>query len=71
MSGREVLLRLSSLTSGAWLGLDLLRRRREELGLMDVTKYVLQEAARCADGLPDDRVRRISYVLDRPRVRHE
>lgn len=42
-----------------------------ELTVMDVTRYVLAEAARCADGLPDDRVRRISYVRDLPRVRYE
>ncbi len=42
-----------------------------ELPLMDVTKVVLLEAARCADGLPDDRVRKISYVRDLPRVRYE
>lgn len=43
----------------------------EDLAMMDVTKFVLLEAARCADGLPDDRVRKISYVRDRPRVRYE
>jgi 8-oxo-dGTP pyrophosphatase MutT (NUDIX family) len=43
----------------------------KDLAVMDVTKYVLQEAARCADGLPDDRVRKISYVRDLPRVRYE
>jgi len=43
----------------------------EKLAVMDVTQYVLQEAARCANGLPDDRVRKISYVGDRPRIRYE
>ena len=43
----------------------------EDMPLMDVTKVVLQEAARCADGPPDDRVRKISYVRDLPRVDYE
>ena len=42
-----------------------------ELEVMDVTQYVLQEAARCADGLPDDRARKICYLRDRLRVRYE
>ena len=46
-------------------------REVETLAVIDVTKYVLQEAARCAEGLPDDRVRKISYVRDVPRVRYE
>ena len=43
----------------------------EKLEVMDVTRYVLEEAARCADGSPDNRVRKISYVRDVPRVRYE
>jgi len=43
----------------------------EALNVIDVTRFVLEEAARCAEGIPDDRVRRISYIQQRPQVRYE